>query len=624
MRSCRGVVLATTLMFVVLGLLAASSSASAQDTGWLVESFDVRIDVAPDGSLAVEESIAVDFRTLSKHGIYRVIPVRYGLPPEVQFDLPEGRGPEQFVRALDIDAISVTSQSAPDEVEIERPGPFPSEGGTVSIRIGDPDETVTGRHTYVIRYEVRGAMNGFGAPPELQWNVTGNAWPVPIASATATVTGGDPQRLACFRGQFGASDTCAARHDGRGASFEAEALLPGEGMTAVVGFAPGSVAVRAPILLERWSFPRAFAGSGWAVPVAFLLGLLGVGGVAALLRREGRDRVARGGATVDGRRDSGTGSRTLGPFERRAVPVQFRPPDGLRPAQVGLLIDERVDAVDISATVVDLSVRGWLLIEEQESKVLWFSRTDWELARTNGPRDPEDALLPYEQKLLDGLFEDGDRVAVSDLRGSFAETYQEVEDDLYDLGRDEGWFPRRPDRVRAMWLSIGIGLTVLGVGAFVLGMVFTTAAVLALPVLLVGLLVAGSARWMPHRTAEGSRLFDGTLGFREFIVTAETDRMDFAEAEQLFVAYLPYAVVFGAVDRWAGVFAELGVATSTAVAGWYVGAHGFDAARFSSGLSDFSSTLGTSLSTVPSSGGSSGFSGGSSGGGFGGGGGGSW
>lgn len=624
LRSCRTVAVLTVVVFALLGVLATTSE--AQDTGWVIESFDVRIDVAQDGSLTVEETIAVDFGGLSKHGIYRVIPVRYGLPAQVQFDLPEGTTPQEWVRALDISAIDVASGTAPDEVEIERPGPFPTEGETVSIRIGDPDRTISGRHTYVIRYRVDGAMNGFGdAPPELQWNVTGNAWPVPIEVATAEVTGGDHRRSLCLRGHFGASETCAVDVSGSGVQLRADSLQPGEGMTAVVGFAPGSVAVPDPILVRRWSFGRAFAGSAWAGPVALLLAVLGLGAVAYLLRREGRDRLVRGGTTVDGRLETGLPTRPRGLFESPAVAVRFRPPAGLRPAQAGLLVDERVDAVDVSATVVDLAVRGYLLIEEEETEVLWFSRSDWVLSRTNGPRDPGDTLLPYEQDLLDGLFEDGDRVQVSELRGEFADTYKQVESDLYELGRNEGWFPRRPDEVRSMWLGIGIGLTVLGIVAFVVGMIFTTVAVLALPVVLTGLVLAIGARWMPRRTAKGSRLFLEVLGFREFVLTAEADRLEFAEAEQLFVAYLPYAVVFGAVDRWAKVFADLGVATSTAVGTWYVGARTFDAARFSSGLSDFSSTLGTSLSTVPSSGGSSGFSGGGfSGGGMGGGGGGSW
>ena len=104
--------------------------------------------------------------------------------------------------------------------------------------------------------------------------------------------------------------------------------------------------------------------------------------------------------------------------------------------------------------------------------------------------------------------------------------------------------------------------------------------------------------------------------------------MEFAEAQRMFVAYLPYAVAFGAVDHWARTFAALGV-TSGSLGGWYVGSHlhtGPDGLnRMSAGLSEFSRAVGGSLPVTPASSGSSGFGGGgSSGGGFGGGGGGSW
>ena len=41
-------------------------------------------------------------------------------------------------------------------------------------------------------------------------------------------------------------------------------------------------------------------------------------------------------------------------------------PTDLTPAEVGTLIDEQVDLRDISATIIDLAVRGYLKIEELE------------------------------------------------------------------------------------------------------------------------------------------------------------------------------------------------------------------------------------------------------------------
>ena len=108
------------------------------------------------------------------------------------------------------------------------------------------------------------------------------------------------------------------------------------------------------------------------------------------------------------------------------------------------------------------------------------------------------------------------------------------------------------------------------------------------------------------------------------MLTAEKDRQKFAEKEGIFSAYLPYAIVFGIVDRWANAFRGLD-ARAAGIAAWYVGTTPFNAASFSSDLQSFSSSLSLSVASTPGGSGSSGFGGGGfSGGGGGGGGGGSW
>ena len=131
---------------------------------------------------------------------------------------------------------------------------------------------------------------------------------------------------------------------------------------------------------------------------------------------------------------------------------------------------------------------------------------------------------------------------------------------------------------------------------------------------------------MPKKTAEGQELLRRILGFRRYMDTAETHRQQFAERENIFAEYLPYAIVFGLVSKWARAFEGLDM--KRAVEGWYTGSSFTNVALFSSGLADFSSSVSSVIATTPAStggaSGSSGFSGGSSGGGGGGGGGGSW
>ena len=60
--------------------------------------------------------------------------------------------------------------------------------------------------------------------------------------------------------------------------------------------------------------------------------------------------------------------------------LRVAPPEGVRPGQVGTLIDEQANTLDVTATIVDLAVRGFLLIQELP-KEGWFGKPDWTLIR---------------------------------------------------------------------------------------------------------------------------------------------------------------------------------------------------------------------------------------------------
>jgi uncharacterized membrane protein len=143
-------------------------------------------------------------------------------------------------------------------------------------------------------------------------------------------------------------------------------------------------------------------------------------------------------------------------------------------------------------------------------------------------------------------------------------------------------------------------------------------------IVVVGIVLLALHRAMASRTAAGREVMQKTLGFRLYMTTAERYRQQFAENAEIFTQLLPYAIVFGVVERWAKAFE--GIDTSAANAGWYVGNGPFQAALLSSSLQSMNSSLSNAIAaSPPSSGSSSGFGGGGfSGGGGGGGGGGSW
>jgi uncharacterized membrane protein len=127
---------------------------------------------------------------------------------------------------------------------------------------------------------------------------------------------------------------------------------------------------------------------------------------------------------------------------------------------------------------------------------------------------------------------------------------------------------------------------------------------------------------MPRRTGAGRETYRRSLGFRQYMVVAETDRQRFNEDANIFQDYLPYAIVYGCVHQWAKRFEDLGIKPETS--SWYVSPAAFSAVAFSNDISSFSSSISSAIASTPGGSGGSGFSGGSSGGGGGGGGGGSW
>jgi hypothetical protein len=52
----------------------------------------------------------------------------------------------------------------------------------------------------------------------------------------------------------------------------------------------------------------------------------------------------------------------------------------MRPGQMGTLLDEQANTLDVSATIVDLAVRGFLMIQEIP-KEGWFGKPDWTLIK---------------------------------------------------------------------------------------------------------------------------------------------------------------------------------------------------------------------------------------------------
>jgi uncharacterized membrane protein YgcG len=609
-------------LLAVVALLVLFAAPARADEGWIIERFASEMNIQADGSLLVTENIDVNFQSLSdRHGIFRQIPVRYRWDPD-----------PKFVRVYQVNVQSVRDLNGrPLNYETSQ------NGANLQIKIGDASRIVTGKQTYRIAYTVRGALNAFADHDELFWNVNGGEWPVPMLAVSATVFSPNAfTSVACYEGPSGSTNPCRSSFAPDRAAFSATSILPaGDELTVVTALRKGAVAVPAPTLeageREVGDF---FEATPWTIGGALVALIGGLGLVARQWWTAGRDDR-----------------------EHETIVAEYEPPEKIRPAQAGLLMDESADTKDVTATIVDLAVRGYLTITELPATGI-FGKKDWSLTRTDGKAHPE-ALQDYERTIFDGLFGYGamdatqravvsliqrfsDRVGaaeatkaafqstptevvkLSELKEHFYTTLAKAQRELYTDSVARKWFAADPQRVRQIYAALGVGaLIVAGVLVVWLGSSFG-AGFIGLGAVVPAVALLGVASRMPRKTRAGAELFRRTMGFRHYMEIAEKERQRFAERENIFSDYLPYAIVFGCVEKWARAFSDIDAVAATS--SWYTGGAlgAFSASDLSNNLSSFSNQVSSTIASTPGGSGGSGFSGGGSGGGGGGGGGGSW
>lgn len=581
------------LLFLAAFLFFLPQPANAQDQ-WIINNFTSDIAIFANGQVQVTETITADFGTTEKHGIYRNIPYVY----------KSADGSLTYTQ-LTVQDIKRNGQNEPYSLD--------KNDAYLQIKIGSASKTLTGKQVYTLTYLVTGALRSFPQYDELYWNVTGNDWEATIQKASATVTLPKNEMLqsSCYIGAEGSTQQCQTTHTEKQATFSTGQISPGDGMTIAAGFTKGMV----PILTV--AKPKSFGEQLFSLPNILLFAiitLVGSGLIAYRWYRFGRDYWSSNVPFTD-RTSKGT-IRPIGAHE--TVTVEFTPPEKLRPAEIGVLMDERADTLDVTATIIDLATRGFLTIEEVKQKWL-FGKTDYILHKT--AKKPA-GLLPYEKTLYDKLFAAKQDVTISSLKQEFYQDLKDVKNKLYDDVIAKNFFSANPQSTRTKYFVAGILLTVLPLVLFVMSTSFLspTLAAASAGVSIVGLVLLIFSRFMSHRTSYGHELYLRSRGYKRFIDGAETYRQRFYEKHNLFDELLPYTIVFGLTEKFAKAMKDMGIEPPQP--SWYTGTTPFRPYYFASQVQGFSNSLSSAMASAPTNSGSGGS--GFSGGGFGGGGGGSW
>lgn len=614
----------------VISLAPAAASATPEPNypdiiGREITRWDQTFELRPDGGMDVRLEIDFDFGNDPGHGPYMTLPVRQGYN-------------EKYDRVYRITNFRATSPTGAPSHSYKT-----EERNWLTVRIGDQNiGNVSGVQTYVITWTVHKVMNDTTAEElggvgdevvndELYWNAIGDGWVIPISHATVTVKSPVPVIASqCFAGSPYSQQACTSVSvDGTEAVFTQRYLYPGQPFTVNLLYPPHSFDTT-PALIERNDVARAFRltpVTGFGSLAVFIGGLLIV---ARRFRVSGMDEEYKG--LTPGLMPVGNNETQVGLRDKFApLAVQFEPPAGLRPGQLGTLIDERADPRDVTATIVDLAVRGYLRIDpvgQSEGK----EPKDYTLVKL---RQADPGLVPYEMTIFTALFAGRDSVKLKTLKTTFSGTMASAQSQLYADVTKRGWFRRNPQYARATWYGVGFAITL---GGFIL-MFFlaaaTSLALFALAIMGVGIAILFVARHAPGRTPEGTAILKQTQGFEHFIATADANQLRYEEGHDIFSRYLPFAIAFGLADKWAAKFAELArQGANLPDPTWYGSSFSYGtfwghASNFGNDMARFTSLADSAISApAPGSSGGSGFSssggGGFSGGGGGGGGGGGW
>ncbi|WP_328524151.1 DUF2207 domain-containing protein [Kribbella sp. NBC_00359] len=496
------------LMGLTAAPAGAAGSGSAADPA--VTSFDSQVRVERDGLLRVSET----WKLSNVSGTFtRFIVTRDHLPDDVD-------------HVQEIGDLTVKAGGQDKQADVK------TDGDVTSVAVADVSGTTQLDFTYTVKGAVAKTLNG----TEVRFApLTGIN--LPVTQANILFSTPEVSHVSCFAGAIDSNTPCTLAQIGEtsGPTFQQQMLPPGNTVRMVIGFPEGEIAANS-IVEYRKTFKRAFSTDTAQLLTALAILLLGVIALLVLYRLRGRDRV-------DPRRVVPASLFSLGTDTR----IDFSPPSDLRPGEVGTLIDERIDPVDVTATIIDLAVRGHITIIELEHETE-YARPDWELRRVSNA--PSEELQRYENVLIRAIFGDSDSVLVSELGRQVRANLAQVQDALYDGVVKRGWFNERPDRTRSLWATIGIVITVLGVALTVVLALLSTWGLVGLAVTLVGIGLIVVGRYMPAKAPAAGRVLGQVAAIRGELLEMDVSELPVDQHAELCSRALPYAVVLGGSERW--------------------------------------------------------------------------
>ncbi|WP_204211300.1 DUF2207 domain-containing protein [Merdimmobilis hominis] len=554
--------------FAVSGRPSRTSSRYAYE----IDQYNVSIQVGEDNVYHVTEELNVHYNQ-SRRGILRYITYRGAIGREI-----EGKLLQHSYRAKITD---VNVEGAPFTTY--------KEDGNFVIQIGDPNRYVTGDQSYRISYSYDPGEDGTSILDEVYYNLIPDDWDAPIAAGAFTVTlpkSFDTQKVEFTGGRYGGVDTGLVDWSVSGNTISGQltrSLSPGEGITLRVNLPDGYfVGVRTDLGLVVLLYAITLAAGAAGIFLWFKLG---------------RD-------------------------EKLVPTIEFYPPEGLTSADVGYIIDGYSDNEDLISLIIYWASKGYLKIEETDPGFVLYKLQEL-------PMDAKSYENILFQGLFHSRDSVSDKELEEKFHSTLESSKTQLKD-YFQSSKSRRIFTRSSQVARVLASLIAIvpiaALALLGSYIKVVSELWFVPVALFAVLFLVSLILMMVTydRWNSQSSGKRLGLFGGScvlcgvsllflmcygvyivsmpaatllcigasvllallavvtkkhtpqgqawtekiLGLREFIETAELDRINtlVEENPEYFYSVLPFAYVLGLTDKWAKQFESIAVPPPT----WYV------------------------------------------------------
>ncbi len=374
------IILLSVIICLLSSFLAISAPAAEREliTDWYLKEFHSDITVNPDSTLDIVEKIIADCGNLpDQHGIFRTLPTAMFLSNGKKI-----KTPVDIISVTDFSGNPLSYQKVVDPVN-----------NALTLKIGDPNKTVSGENDYLIKYRykniIRFESDSFA---ELYWNLNGNFWNIETDKYTANILLPTPinrqnTEVNLYSGQFGAPDSGLASYrwiTGDNSIFvEArQTLKSGEGITISIVFPKGIIE---PYQFTGWEKYGSFFN--W---FTFVLPIITFIITYRYWQKNGRNHRLN-----------------------KTIIAEYQPPDNLPPLQIDLLLKSgRLTPPAITATIINLAIKGYLRIEELNKKEYSI----------NLIKDNLTELTTDERVVIEAIFDKpyaGERKTTKDLKKNF-------------------------------------------------------------------------------------------------------------------------------------------------------------------------------------------------------------